>query len=131
MTGKCVLLAVDFAETSLHAIPVAKSLVHALGAELVVVHALAPEGARRSYLPGRSSAPPPQQAMHSEDEEALLTKIRDAHLSDLANVTLQLVSGEAAYQAIVDQAQRMRGDFIVLSALRESSGRRNRAISAG
>ena len=115
MSGVRVLLAVDFSETSLQAIPVAKRLVAGLGAELVVVHALAPGGARRSYIPGRSSPPTPAQVMHSDSEEAQLNKLKEEHLADLPNVTLQLVSGETAYQAIVDQAKRMRCDFIVLS----------------
>lgn len=110
-----VLLAIDFSETSLHAVPVAKSLVRAFDGDLTVVHAVAPGGARRSFIPGRSSPPSPERMMHSDQEEALLTRLREDQLSDLDNVTLQLISGETASQAIVDQAKRMHSDFIVLS----------------
>jgi nucleotide-binding universal stress UspA family protein len=110
-----VLVAVDFSEASLRAIPIAKSLVQAYAGDLTVVHAVAPGGGRRSFIPGRSSAPSPERMMHSEREEALLTRLREQHLSDLTDVTLQLISGETAAQAIVEQAKRMHSDFIVLS----------------
>jgi nucleotide-binding universal stress UspA family protein len=110
-----VLVAVDFSDESLHSIPVAKALVRAFGADLTVVHAVAPGGVRRSFIPGKSAPPSPERMMHSEREEALLTGLRAQHLSDLDDVTLQLISGESAAQAIVDQARRMHSDFIVLS----------------
>ena len=110
-----VLVAVDFSETSLRAIPVAKSLVQAYAGDLTVVHAVAPGGTRRSFIPGRSSPPSPERMMHSEREEALLTRLKQDHLADLSEVTLQLISGETAAQAIVDQARRMHSDFIVLA----------------
>ena len=110
-----VLVAVDFSERSLHAIPVAKALVRAFDGDLTVVHAVAPGGARRSFIPGKSSPPSPERMMHSAREEALLTNLRAEHLADMDNVTLQLIAGETAAQAIVDQARRMHSDFIVLS----------------
>jgi nucleotide-binding universal stress UspA family protein len=124
-----VLVAVDFSEESLRSIPVAKALVRAFDADLTVVHAVAPGGARRSLIPGMASAPSPERMMHSEREEALLSRLRAEQLADVEGVTLQLISGESAAQAIVDQARRMHSDFIVLS----KHGRRgiSRALLGG
>lgn len=124
-----VLVAVDFSDESLHSIPVAKALVRAFEGDLTVVHAVAAGGARRSFIPGRSSPPSPERMMHSDQEEELLNGLRAQHLSDVADVTLQLISGETAAQAIVDQARRMHSDFIVLS----KHGRRgiSRALLGG
>jgi nucleotide-binding universal stress UspA family protein len=124
-----VLVAVDFSDASLHSIPVAKALVRSFDGDLTVVHAVAPGGARRSFIPGKSSPPSPERMMHSEREEALLNGLREQHLSDVPGVTLQLISGESAAQAIVDQARRMHSNFIVLS----KHGRRgiSRALLGG
>jgi universal stress protein A len=112
---KRFLVPIDFSEHSLDAVRTAKELVIGLDAELTLIHVLAPGGARRSIAPGHSK-PPPNQLMAADPTQGeALKQVRQSLLSELADVTLQLISGECAAEAIAEQAERMRADFIVMS----------------
>jgi universal stress protein A len=112
---KRFLVPIDFSEHSLDAVHAAKELAIGLDAELTLIHVLAPDKARRSVAPGHSK-PPPSQLMAADPAQGeALKKIRQSLLADMFDVTLQLVSGECAAEAIADQAERMHADFIVMS----------------
>jgi len=112
--SKHILVATDFSEASTAAVVQGAELAAALGAEVTLIHVLAPGGARRSLAPG-SSKPPPAQVMSADDEQgAALKREREGPLGEVAQVRLQLLSGESAAQAIVEQAERLKADFIVL-----------------
>ena len=112
--SKHILVATDFSEASNAAVVQAAQLAAALGAEVTLIHVLAPGGARRSLAPG-ASKPPPTQVMSADDEQgAALKRVREEVLGALSQVRLQLVSGESAAEAIVEQAERLKVDFIVL-----------------
>ena len=112
---KRLLIPLDFSEHSLDAVHLAKGLALDLQAELTLIHVLAPGGARRSVAPGRSR-PPPSKLLGADAEQGeALKRVRQSLLGELHDVTLQLVSGECAAEAIVDQAERMHADFIVMS----------------
>ena len=117
---KRLLVPIDFSQHSLDAVELARDLAIELGAELTLIHVLAPGGARRSVAPG-SSKPPPSQVLAADDNQGeALKRVRNSLLADLDDVTLQLVSGESAAEAITDQAARMHADFIVMSTHRHS-----------
>jgi nucleotide-binding universal stress UspA family protein len=112
---KRLLIPIDFSEHSLDAVQVAKELALDLNAELTLIHVLAPGGARRSVAPGQSK-PPPSKLLDADAKQGeALKHVRQSLLSELDDVTLQLVSGESAAEAIADQAERMHADFIVMS----------------
>jgi nucleotide-binding universal stress UspA family protein len=112
---KQLLVPIDFSEHSLDAVHLARGLALALDAELTLIHVLAPGGARRSVAPGQSK-PPPSTLLGADAEQGeALKRVRQSLLSELDDVTLQLVSGETAAEAIADQAERMHADFIVMS----------------
>ena len=113
--GKRFLVPIDFSEHSLDAVHAARELVLGLDAELTLIHVLAPDKARRSIAPGHSR-PPPSQVMAADPSQGeALKQVRQSLLSDMFDVTLQLVSGECAAEAIAEQAERMNADFIVMS----------------
>ena len=112
---KRFLVPVDFSEHSLDAVHAARELVLGLDAELTLIHVLAPGGARRSVAPGHSKPPPSQLLAADPNQGEALKQVRQSLLADLPDVTLQLVSGESAAEAIADQADRMHADFIVMS----------------
>ena len=112
--SKHILVATDFSEAASAAVVQAAELAGALGAEVTLIHVLAPGGARRSIAPG-SSKPPPAQVMSADDEQgAALKRVREGALAAVAQVRLQLLSGESAAEAIVEQAERLKVDFVVL-----------------
>lgn len=112
--GKHILVATDFSEASNAAVVEAAQLARALGADVTLIHVLAPGGARRSIAPG-SSKPPPAEVMSADDAQgAALKRVREEALAAVPEVRLQLVSGESAAGAIVEQADRLKVDFIVL-----------------
>ena len=112
--GKHILFATDFSAASEAAGAVAAELAVALGAKVTLIHVLAPGGARKSLAPG-SSKPPPAQVMSADDAQgAALKRVREGALATVSEVTLQLVSGESAAEAIVDQADRLHADMVVI-----------------
>lgn len=110
-----VMVATDFSAVSLAAVRKACDFALALGAEVTVVHVLAPGGARKSMAPGRSSRPPPERIFGADNDEGeRLKALRETELLRVPKVRLQLVSGESASEAILDQATRMKADLLVL-----------------
>lgn len=111
-----ILVPIDFSETSLRALPEAEKLAMGLPAELTLIHILAPGGARRSIAPGKSK-PPPAAVLEADAEQGEeLKRVRDEYLAEVDNVTLQIVSGESAAEAIADQARNMHATMIVMSS---------------
>jgi nucleotide-binding universal stress UspA family protein len=110
-----ILVPTDFSELSLRGVERARALAEALGAHVTLIHVLAPGTARHSLVPGRSK-PPPAEVMEAHEEGESLKRIRDSHLQGLQNVTLQLVSGESAAEAIAEHAGRLKMDMIVLAS---------------
>jgi len=111
---KHVLVATDLSTASQPALEVARELALALGADVTLIHVLAPAGARKSIAPGHSK-PPPERVLSADAEQGeALKRLRESALAAVPQVTLQLVSGESAAEAIVEQAQRMKMDFIVI-----------------
>ena len=112
--AKHLLVATDFSEASAQALEVARELALALAADVTLIHVLAPSAMRRSVAPGHSK-PPPAQVMAADAEQGeALKRARESTFAAVPQVTLQLVSGESAAEAIVDQAERMKMDFIVV-----------------
>jgi nucleotide-binding universal stress UspA family protein len=112
--GKRFLVATDFSDASRAASVQAAELAVALQAEVTLIHVLSPGGARRSVAPG-SHRPPPEKVMSADDAQgAALKQVRDELFASLPHVTLQLVSGESAAAAIVEQAASLHVDLIVL-----------------
>jgi nucleotide-binding universal stress UspA family protein len=111
-----ILVPIDFSETSFKALPEAARLAFALPAELTLIHVLASGGARRSLAPG-SSKPPPSEVMDADAKQGdELKRVREEYLPELDDVTLQIVSGESAAEAIANQAERMQANMIVMSS---------------
>ena len=111
-----ILVPIDFSETSLKALAEAARLTSALSAELTLIHVLAPGGARRSLTPG-ASRPAPSDVMEADAKEGdELKRLREEYLPEIDDVTLQIVAGESAAEAITDQAKRMHANMIVMSS---------------
>ena len=109
-----MLVATDFSEASEAAAVLAAQLATVLGADVTLIHVLAPGGARKSYAPGGSKPPPSALLSADEQQGAALKRVREGALSSVADVTLQLVSGKSAAEAITEQAERLHADFVVL-----------------
>ncbi|MDD9932846.1 MAG: universal stress protein [Myxococcales bacterium] len=112
--AKEILVPVDFSELSLRAVDEARVLAADTGAHITLVHVLAPGAARKSLIPGRSK-PPPAEVMEAHDEGDALKRLRSEHLDGIEGVTLQLVAGESAAEAIAEHARALSMDMIVMT----------------